>query len=73
MLVKGHLAPVIGSVCMDMTMIDVTDIADVKEGDDVVIFGSALTVQQVAAWIRTIPYEVMTGVSQRVKRIYFHE
>jgi Alr-MurF fusion protein len=73
MWVKGKLASVIGSVCMDMTMIDVTDIADVKEGDEVIIFGSQLAVQQVAGWINTIPYEIMTGVSQRVKRIYFHE
>ena len=71
--VKGELAPVIGTVCMDMTMIDVTDIAGVKEGDEVIIFGSQLPVRQVAGWINTIPYELMTGVSQRVKRIYFHE
>ncbi|HYK56033.1 MAG TPA: alanine racemase, partial [Flavisolibacter sp.] len=73
MWIKGELAPVIGSVCMDMTMLDVTDIAGVKEGDSVIVFGSPLPVQQVAAWINTIPYELMTGVSQRVKRIYFHE
>jgi alanine racemase len=73
MWVKGKLAPVIGSVCMDMTMIDVTGIANVKEGDDVILFGSQLPVQQVAGWINTIPYELMTGVSQRVRRIYFHE
>lgn len=73
MYVKGKLAPVIGTVCMDMTMIDVTDINDVQEGDDVIIFGSSLPVQQVAEWINTIPYEIMTSVSQRVKRIYYHE
>jgi alanine racemase len=73
MLVHGRLAPVIGTVCMDMTMLDVTDIADVKEGDDVILFGAGLPVQQVAAWIETIPYEIMTGISQRVKRIYFQE
>jgi alanine racemase len=58
---------------MDMTMIDVTDIPGVEEGDDVILFGSQLPVQEVAAWIDTIPYELMTGVSHRVKRIYFHE
>jgi len=73
MWIKGKLAPVIGSVCMDMTMIDVTGIADVKEGDDVILFGSQLPVQQAAGWINTIPYEIMTGISQRVRRIYFHE
>jgi alanine racemase len=73
MWIKGKLVPVIGTVCMDMTMIDVTEIVDIKEGDDVVIFGPQLPVQQVSSWINTIPYELMTGVSQRVKRIYFHE
>jgi alanine racemase len=73
MLVNGQLAPVIGTVCMDMAMLDVTDIPGVKEGDDVLIFGPQLAVQDMAGWIGTIPYEVMTGVSQRVKRIYFHE
>jgi len=73
MWIKGKLAPVIGTVCMDMTMIDVTNLPDVKEGDEVIIFGKELPVQQVASWIDTIPYELMTSVSQRVKRIYFQE
>ena len=72
-LVKDKLAPVIGTVCMDMFMIDVTDIHGVQEGDDVIIFGNQLPVQQVAKWAETIPYEIMTGVSQRVKRVYFEE
>ena len=71
--VRGRLAPVIGTVCMDMTMIDVTDIPGVRVGDDAVIFGVPLPVQELAGWIGTIPYEVMTGVSQRVKRVYFQE
>ncbi|MES1224562.1 MAG: alanine racemase C-terminal domain-containing protein, partial [Bacteroidota bacterium] len=73
MLLKGHLAPVIGSVCMDMTMIDITGIPDIKEGDEVIVFGKELSVQQVAKWAQTIPYEILTGVSQRVKRVYFEE
>lgn len=73
MLINGKLAPVIGTVCMDMTMLDVTGIPGVKEGDDVIVFGKELPVQQVAAWAQTIPYEIMTGVSQRVKRVYFEE
>ena len=73
MLVHGKLAPVIGTVCMDMTMLDVTDIGEVNEGDDVIIFGAQLPVQDVAQRIDTIPYEIMTSISQRVKRIYFHE
>jgi alanine racemase len=73
MWVRGRLAPVIGVVCMDMTMIDVTGIADVKEGDDVIVFGAPLSVQEMAQWINTIPYEVMTSISHRVKRVYFQE
>lgn len=71
--VNGQLANVIGNVCMDMTMIDVTDIENVKEGDVVEIFGKNLPIQQVAESIGTIAYEVMTSVSQRVKRVYVEE
>jgi alanine racemase len=73
MLVKGQLAPVIGIVCMDMTMIDISHIPGVKEGDEVIIFGKDLTVQQLALWAQTIPYELMTGISERVQRVYFEE
>jgi alanine racemase len=73
MLVNGRLAPVIGSVCMDMTMIDITGIPDVREGDEAIVFGKELSVRKVAAWAGTIPYEMLTGISQRVKRIYFEE
>jgi Alr-MurF fusion protein len=72
-LVKGKLAPVIGTVCMDMTMVDVTDIPGVQEGEEVIIFGPSLPVEQLADWAQTISYEIMTGISQRVKRIYFEE
>ncbi|MBO9591652.1 MAG: bifunctional UDP-N-acetylmuramoyl-tripeptide:D-alanyl-D-alanine ligase/alanine racemase [Niabella sp.] len=71
--VNGQLAPVIGTVCMDMTMIDITHILGVKEGDDVIIFGAPVPVQQLAQWIGTIPYEIMTSISQRVKRVYYGE
>jgi alanine racemase len=70
---QGILAPVIGTVCMDMTMIDITGIPDVKEGDEVIIFGKELGVETVAQWAKTIPYEIMTGISQRVKRVYYEE
>jgi Alr-MurF fusion protein len=73
MWVKGRLAPVIGSVCMDMTMIDITGIADVQEGDEVTIFGKELPVALLAKWAQTIAYEILTGISQRVKRIYFEQ
>lgn len=71
--IKGHLVPVVGTVCMDMTMIDVTEVEDVAEGDDVVVFGKELPVQEVSGWIGAIPYEIMTAVSQRVKRVYYYE
>ncbi|HVG41370.1 MAG TPA: alanine racemase, partial [Chitinophagaceae bacterium] len=73
MWINGRLAPVIGAVCMDMTMIDITGIENVQEGDEVIVFGADLPIEQVADWLGTIPYEVMTSVSQRVKRIYFQE
>ncbi len=71
--IKDRLAPVAGNVCMDMTMIDITGIDGVAEGDVAEIFGSNLPVKQVAEWCETIPYEIMTGVSQRVKREYYEE
>ncbi|MDR0835171.1 MAG: bifunctional UDP-N-acetylmuramoyl-tripeptide:D-alanyl-D-alanine ligase/alanine racemase [Tannerella sp.] len=71
-LVKGKRCPVVGNVCMDTCMIDVTDM-DVKEGDEVIIFNDQLTVSEIAEKINTIPYEILTSVSPRVKRIYYRE
>ncbi len=73
MFLHEKLAPVIGNVCMDMTMIDVTDIPEAKEGDEVEIFGKNLPVQEVAQLAGTIAYEIMTGISQREKRVYMEE
>ncbi len=73
MMVRGQKAPVIGSVCMDMTMLDVTDIKDVSEGDAVEIFGTSLSADTLALRADTIAYEILTGISQRVKRVYFEE
>ncbi len=72
-LVHGHQAPIIGTVCMDMTMVDITGIDNVYTGDEVIIFGKDLPIQQLATWAGTIPYEIMTGISQRVKRVYYEE
>ena len=72
-LIRGHLAPVIGTVCMDMTMVDVTDIPGAKQGDEVIIFGKDISIQDLANWAGTIPYEIMTGISERVKRVYYEE
>jgi alanine racemase len=70
--INGRLAPIIGNVCMDMCMIDVTGL-DVNEGDRIEIFGKHLPVNQLAEWMQTIPYEVLTGISSRVKRTYHTE
>ena len=72
MLVNGKLVPVIGNVCMDMTMLDLTG-ADAKEGDEVIVFGVNPTVEEVAEAAETIAYEMLTGISARVKRVYFQE
>ncbi|HBE55307.1 MAG TPA: bifunctional UDP-N-acetylmuramoyl-tripeptide:D-alanyl-D-alanine ligase/alanine racemase [Prevotellaceae bacterium] len=71
-LVGGQKAQYVGNICMDVCMIDVTDI-DCKEGDAVIIFGEALPAAVLANWLDTIPYEVMTSVSSRVKRVYYQE
>ena len=70
--INGHLAPIIGSICMDMCFIDVTDV-QCEETDEVVIFGDADLLQQISQAAGTIPYEILTSVSPRVKRIYYQE
>ena len=71
-LVHGKLAPVVGNVCMDMTMIDITEV-EAREGDEAIIFGPDLPIEDVAGWIKTIPYEILTNTSERVKRIFVAE
>jgi len=70
--IHGNRVAIVGSVCMDMLMVDVTGI-DCKEGDEVIIFGENPTVEEVAKAMGTISYEVLTSISQRVKRIYYKE
>lgn len=72
-LVHGRKAYTVGSICMDMCMVDVTDIPEAKEGDEVTVFGGGLTVSQLGQWAGTISYEIMTSISQRVKRVYINE
>ncbi|MFN9864465.1 MAG: alanine racemase C-terminal domain-containing protein, partial [Bacteroidota bacterium] len=71
-LVRGHRAPVVGNVCMDMTMVDVTGI-HAREGDEAIIFGEGLPIQEVAQRLGTIPYEILTNTSERVKRVFYSE
>ncbi|MCE7040946.1 bifunctional UDP-N-acetylmuramoyl-tripeptide:D-alanyl-D-alanine ligase/alanine racemase [Dyadobacter sp. CY312] len=70
--VNGKLCPTIGNVCMDMTMIDVTG-AEVEEGDEVIVFGNEMPISDLAKNIGTIPYEILTGIGERVKRVFFKE
>ena len=56
---------------MDMTMIDISEISDAKEGDELIIFGNELSVAKLASWAGTIAYDILAGISQRVKRVYF--
>ena len=72
-LIRGRRAPTVGNICMDMAMVDVTDIPGVQEGDEVTIFGGQPTLQELAECLQTIPYEVLTNISERVKRIYWQE
>lgn len=72
-LIKGKRCPIIGNICMDTCLIDVTDISDVEEGDSVIIFGENLPVAELSDKLKTIPYEIFTSISPRVKRVYFRE
>ena len=72
-LLHGRRAPVVGSVCMDMLMVDVTDIPETQAGDVAMIFGNGLTINELADRIGTIPYELLTNVSERVKRVFVSE
>jgi alanine racemase len=71
-LINGRSAPVVGTICMDMCMVDVTGV-DCREDDPVILFGEGQPVSKIAEWMGTIPYEVLTTVGQRVKRVYFEE
>lgn len=71
-LINGYRASTIGNICMDICMIDVTDI-NCEEGDRVEIFGEELPVQELAQRLDTIPYEILTSISTRVKRVYYRE
>lgn len=72
-LVNGQKAPYVGNICMDVAMIDVTDIPGVHEGDMVEIFGEHLPASVLSDVLQTIPYEVLTSVSNRVKKVYFQD
>ena len=70
LLVNGRRAPVIGNVCMDMSMLDITGI-EAHEGDEVIVFGHEPTIKELADAIGTIPYEILTNISSRVTRVFY--
>lgn len=72
-MINNKQARIIGAIAMDMCMVDITHIDAVNEGDEAIIFGEALPVQQLANWAGTIAYEILTSISQRVKRVYINE
>lgn len=72
-LVHGKKAPYVGNICMDVCMIDISDIPEAQEGDQVLLFGNELSPSTLADIAGTIPYEILTSVSSRVKRVYYHE
>lgn len=72
-LLRGVRVPTAGNICMDMCMLDVTEVPQARVGDEVTIFGPELPVTELAACLDTIPYEIFTGISERVRRVYFEE
>jgi alanine racemase len=71
-VIKNKKAPIVGSICMDMLMVDTTEI-ECKEGTEVIVFGESPSVSYMAKRLETIPYEIMTSISQRVKRVFYRE
>jgi alanine racemase len=75
--IHGSEAPTVGNICMDLTLIDITHLVqkgkEIREGDEVIVFGDVQPVTELARRAGTIPYEILTGISHRVKRIYFYE
>ncbi len=70
--IRGKQAPITGNICMDMCMVDVTDI-ECEEGDEAIVFGKESSIESLAEKLNTIPYEILTSISQRVKRVYVRD
>ncbi|MBI5442078.1 MAG: alanine racemase, partial [Deltaproteobacteria bacterium] len=73
-LVRGRRAPVVGRVCMDLAVLDLTDVPGARGGDEVALIGrqgsESIRVEELASWLDTIPYEVLCGIGPRVPRVY---
>jgi len=72
LFIKGNRVPIIGNVCMDMCMADVTGL-NAEDGDEAEIFGDNITIDEIAIKCETIPYEILTSIPARVKRVFFRE
>jgi Alr-MurF fusion protein len=72
LFIKGRKVPLIGNICMDMCMADITGL-DAREGDEAEIFGQNISINELALLCETIPYEILTSIPGRVKRIFFRE
>lgn len=70
--IKGQIVPIIGNICMDMCMLDLSGI-EAEEGDEVILFGKEWPIKNISDALQTIPYEILTSISQRVKRVYYQE
>ena len=76
-LIRGQRAPIVGLITMDLTMVDVTDIAGVQQGDEVVLLGTQarenISAEEMASWADTISYEILTSISSNIPRHYIDE
>lgn len=70
--ISGVLCPIVGNICMDTCMVDISGVPDARQGDDVIIFGDNPTIQTLAESLDTISYEILTGISSRIKRVYIN-
>lgn len=73
MSIHGETAPTVGNICMDMCMLDITKIKNAKPGDEAIVFGKNISIEEMARNINTIPYEILTNISRRIKRTYYQE
>ena len=72
LFINGHIVPIVGNICMDMCMADITG-CTIHEGDEVEVFGKEIPVNEIARTLETIPYEIFAGIPSRVKRVYYQE
>jgi alanine racemase len=71
--IQGILCPTVGNICMDMCMVDVSKLDNINEGEVAIAFGGKVQLSEIAKLAQTIPYEIMTNISERVKRVYIRE